>query len=64
MSLSERTYRCDVCGLEIDRDLNAAINLDGLAVSSTVAACGDASAGDSKESRQVSVKQESNTKAA
>ena len=25
--LSERTYRCDRCGLEIDRDLNAAINL-------------------------------------
>lgn len=27
LSLSERTYRCEVCGLEIDRDLNAAINL-------------------------------------
>lgn len=27
MSLSERTYRCDACGREIDRDLNAAINL-------------------------------------
>jgi putative transposase len=26
LSLSERTYHCD-CGLEIDRDLNAAINL-------------------------------------
>ena len=25
--LSERTYHCDRCGLEIDRDLNAAINL-------------------------------------
>ncbi|MFN7151431.1 MAG: RNA-guided endonuclease InsQ/TnpB family protein [Microthrixaceae bacterium] len=25
--LSERTYHCDHCGLEIDRDLNAAINL-------------------------------------
>ena len=25
--LSERTYRCPVCGLEIDRDFNASINL-------------------------------------
>ena len=27
LSLSERVYRCDVCGLSIDRDLNAAINI-------------------------------------
>ena len=27
LSLSERTYRCDGCGLAIDRDLNAAINI-------------------------------------
>ncbi len=27
LSLSERTYRCDGCGLSIDRDLNAAINI-------------------------------------
>ncbi len=27
MPLSERTYRCDGCGLIIDRDLNAARNL-------------------------------------
>ena len=27
LSLSERTYRCDSCGLVLDRDLNAAINL-------------------------------------
>ena len=25
--LSERTYQCNACGLEIDRDLNAAVNL-------------------------------------
>lgn len=25
--LSERTYRCEACGIELDRDLNAAINL-------------------------------------
>ncbi len=27
LSLSERTYRCEHCGLQIDRDLNAALNL-------------------------------------
>jgi len=27
LSLSERTYTCDVCGLVIDRDLNASINI-------------------------------------
>jgi len=27
LKLSERIYRCPECGLEIDRDLNAAINL-------------------------------------
>ncbi len=26
-SLSERTYECDSCGLMIDSDLNAAVNL-------------------------------------
>ncbi len=48
LSLAERTYRCEVCGLEIDRDFHAALNLrqlatarsagdDGLAI---VQACG------------------------
>lgn len=32
LSLSERTYRCDVCGLVIDRDLNAAHNIRALAL--------------------------------
>ena len=27
LSLSERTFDCDACGLSIDRDLNAAINI-------------------------------------
>lgn len=27
LSLSERTYRCESCGLAMDRDLNAAINI-------------------------------------
>lgn len=28
LPLSERVYRCDACGLSIDRDLNAAINIE------------------------------------
>ena len=28
LSLSERTYKCDGCGLVMDRDLNAAININ------------------------------------
>jgi len=46
MPLSKRTMACD-CGLTIDRDLNAAINLKKLAVCSIVTACGQISSGDS-----------------
>jgi len=28
LKLKDRTYICDNCGLEIDRDLNASINLE------------------------------------
>ena len=31
LSLSERDYTCDACGLELDRDLNAALNLAAIA---------------------------------
>ena len=27
LSLSERTYNCNECGFEVDRDLNASINI-------------------------------------
>ena len=42
LALSERTYRCDACGLALDRDVNAARNLLCLAVSGTerINACG------------------------
>jgi putative transposase len=40
LSLKERTYCCEHCGLAIDRDLNAAINLKKKAVSYTASACG------------------------
>ena len=28
LKLSDRIYKCDICGLEIDRDLNASVNLE------------------------------------
>jgi putative transposase len=43
MDLSERVYICDHCGLMIDRDLNAAINLEQLTTGSSPEryACGE-----------------------
>jgi putative transposase len=42
LTLSERTYRCDACGLVVDRDVNAAPNLLKLAASGAerINACG------------------------
>ena len=45
MPLSVRQWKCSCCGAEHDRDVNAAINLRNLAVSSTVTACGEESSG-------------------
>lgn len=47
LQLSDRTYRCTNCGNEIDRDLNAAINLEqySTASSSGINAFGDGSSG-------------------
>jgi len=46
LSLSERTYVCEDCGMVLDRDLNAAINVRSVAMSSidTLNACGERSA--------------------
>lgn len=58
LSLSERMYQCE-CGLVMDRDLNAAINLKSLAGSSPVSACCPGSAGRScKTSTKLLVGQE------
>src|SRR6266571_953534 len=45
LSLRERVYECSACGLTIDRDLNAAINLRTVAVgfTDTRNACGERS---------------------
>ena len=40
LKLSHRSYVCENCGLVIDRDLNAAINLRNKSVSYTESACG------------------------
>lgn len=39
LSLSQRHWDCPACGAMHDRDINAAINLRNMAVSSTVSAC-------------------------
>lgn len=44
LKLSERVYKCD-CGLQIDRDMNAAINLANTARSAGIQAYGDGSSG-------------------
>jgi putative transposase len=43
MPLSERVFRCEECGFEADRDLNAAKNLEIVAASwvETLNACGE-----------------------
>lgn len=41
LSLAERIYKCEVCGLEINRDLNAAINLENYEINSPVSYAGN-----------------------
>lgn len=41
MPLKERTFKCQKCGASTDRDLNAAVNLEAMARSSSVNACGE-----------------------
>lgn len=65
LPLSVRRWSCSGCGTEHDRDLNAAINLKNLAVSSTVSACGEESSGFGRKTgtKLASTKQEVNAKA-
>ena len=41
LSLSERVYDCEQCGLRINRDLNAALNLVAVSLPETLTACGE-----------------------
>ncbi len=64
LSLSVREWSCPACGSIHDRDVNAAINLKNLAVSSTVSACGEEGSGLGRKlkTKPASAKQESSTK--
>ncbi len=60
LALSQRLYACDTCGHAVDRDLNAAINLERLAASFAVTACGEERSGVARKRRvkRASTKQE------
>ncbi len=49
LGLGQRQWTCTACGVTHDRDINAAINLRNMAVSSTVSACGGEGAGLARE---------------
>jgi putative transposase len=66
LTLADRTFHCEQCGLVLDRDLNAAINLKQLAGSSSDSqnACGAAGSGAKHKPRVklAAKKQEPNTR--
>lgn len=66
LDLGTRAWACPGCSTVHDRDVNAAMNLEKMAVSSIATACGEEGAGPVRERRvePASAKQESSGKAA
>lgn len=68
LALSERDYECEACGLVIDRDRNAALNLAALAAECNTAGSGPvAGRGADRKTRargQVAVKRQPGTASA
>lgn len=62
LPLAIRQWVCPACHMQHDRDVNAAINLKNLAVSSTVTVCGEEGSGFNRKInvKPASVKQKSN----
>ena len=66
LALSQRLFQCDDCGFVAGRDHTAACNLERLAASSAVSACGETRSGAERKPRvkRASKKQEPNSEAA
>jgi len=64
LTLAQRNWTCPDCGAAHDRDVNAAVNLMHMAVSSTVTACGGNGAGlaHKRQAKPAPAKQESSSK--